>query len=336
MTKNNSTRLSRGEIELLPKVELHVHLDCCLSFDAVSKLKPGLTQEEFARDFIGIPKYKDLANFLKIIDNSLDLLQDEKALRLAVEDLFQQFAADNMIYAEIRFAPFLHLGRGLTPARVVEIVEDSVSRCVADTGIEAGIILCTLRHYSEEQSLATAKLLEQFQGSRVVALDLSADEAGFPIDVHVPAFRFAREKGFYITAHAGEARGPESVRETLARFNTSRIGHGVRSIEDPELVKELKEQHIHLEVCPSCNIQIDVFDTYQDHPIDRLYHAGVSVGINTDARSITNITLTDEYERLQEVFGWGAEHFLTCNRNALEAAFIPRVKKDALKKRLTE
>jgi adenosine deaminase len=118
----------------------------------------------------------------------------------------------------------------------------------------------------------------------------------------------------------------------LENFKPTRIGHGVRSIEDPKLVEELKKKNIHLEVCPSCNVQIDVFDTYADHPIDRLYNAGVSVGINTDGRAISNISLTDEYQRLQQTFGWGIEHYLTCNRNALAASFFPEEKKQKLEK----
>lgn len=336
MTKNNNTDnwISHKEIELLPKVELHVHLDCCLSFDVVSKLKPGTTREKYHKDFIGTSKYKNLAEFLKLIRHSLELMQTEKGLRLVTEDLFQQLKQENVIYAEIRFAPLLHLQQDLTPGQVVKIVEESVSRCVEETGIEAGIILCTLRHHTQEQSMTTVKLAEQFQGTRVAALDLSADEAGFPIDAHIAAFRYAREKGIYCTAHAGEAKGPESVWETLENFKPTRIGHGVRSIEDPKLVEELKRKNIHLEVCPSCNVQIDVFDTYADHPIDRLYNAGVSTGINTDGRTISNISLTGEYERLQQTFGWGAEHFLKCNRNALAAAFLSKEKKHLLLKRL--
>lgn len=327
-------QLSRKEIELLPKVELHVHLDCCLSFDVVSKLKPGTTREKYNKDFIGASKYKNLADFLKLIHHSLELMQTEQGLRLVTEDLFQQFKQENVIYAEIRFAPLLHLQQGLTAGEVVGIVEESVSRCVEETGIEARIILCTLRHHTTGQSMATVKLAEQFQGTRVTALDLSADEAGFPIDAHIAAFQYAREKGIHCTAHAGEAKGPESMWETLEHFKPTRIGHGVRSIEDPKLVEELKKKNIHLEVCPSCNVQIDVFDTYVDHPIDRLYNAGVSTGINTDGRSISNISLTDEYERLQQTFGWGIEHFLRCNRNALEASFLPTQKKQQLEKKL--
>jgi adenosine deaminase len=327
-------QLNRKEIESLPKVELHLHLDCCLSFEAVSMLRPGTTWEAYQDDFIGAAKYKDLANFLKIIDNSLELMQSEEGLRLVTEDLLRQLKKDNVIYAEIRFAPLLHLQQGLTPEQVVRVVEETVSRSVEETGIEARVILCTLRHFTKEQSMLTVQLLEKFRGSRVAALDIGADEAGFPIDAHISSFRYARERGIPCTAHAGEARGAESVWETLEHFNPSRIGHGVRSIEDPRLPEALKNKNIHLEVCPTCNVQIDVFDTYADHPVDRLYNAGVSVGINTDTRTITNISLSDEYEKLHQVFGWGLEHFLKCNRGALAAAFLPGPQKQALEKKL--
>ena len=331
----NNKPLTRETIESLPKVELHLHLDCCLGFDAVSALRPGITREEYNHEFIGPSKYKDLAAFLKTIDSSLELMQWEKALRLVTRDLFQQLKRDNVIYAEIRFAPLLHLQQGLSPREVVGIVEEAVSRSVEETGIEARLILCTLRHYSKEQSMTTVQLVEAFRGTRVAALDIGADEAGFPLDAHIPAFLYANERQLFCTAHAGEAKGPDSVWETLRHLNPSRIGHGVRSIEEPELLEELKKKNIHLEVCPSCNIQIDVFDTYGDHPIHRLYNAGVSLGINTDTRTITGISLSDEYLRLHRVFGWGTEHFLRCNRNALAAAFLPGSNKQSLEKKLS-
>lgn len=336
--KNKPLTLTGKDIRLLPKVELHLHLDCCLSFDVVSKLRPGITREEYDNKFIGPSKYKDLADFLKVIDNSLELMQTKKGLRLVTEDLFQQLKQDNVIYAEIRFAPLLHLRQGLTAEKVVGMVEEAVSSSVEETGIEARVILCTLRHYTEEQSMATVRLVEKFQGrrTRVAALDIGADEAGFPLDAHIPAFQYARQRQIPYTAHAGEAKGPESVWETLEYLNPSRIGHGVRAIEDPELVEELKKRNIHLEVCPSCNVQIDVFDSYKNHPIDGLYNAGLSVGINTDTRTITNISLSDEYQRLHRVFGWGVEHFFRCSRNALEASFLPGEKKRRLEKKLEE
>jgi adenosine deaminase len=239
-----------------------------------------------------------------------------------VLDLFEQLAADNTLYAEIRFAPLQHLEQGLTPFEVVDIIEKATAAAILSTGVEARLILCTLRHFSKEQSMQTVKLVEQFKDTLVAGFDIAADEAGFPIDNHIAAFEYANAKGLHITAHAGEAKGAESVWETLQHFKPSRIGHGVRSIEDPKLVEHLRQHNIHLEICPSCNVQIDLYDTYKDHPIDQLYKAGVSLSVNTDAPTIVNITKTREYQKLQEVFDWTVADLYACNVNALKAAFI--------------
>ena len=216
----------------------------------------------------------------------------------------------------------LHLEQGLAPETVVEAVDRATEACIAATGIEARLILCTLRHFSEPQSLATAQLVECFRGSRVAALDIAGDEAGYPIDAHVAAFRFAAEHGLARTAHAGEACGAASVWETLRAFAPSRIGHGVRSIEDPALVEHLREQRIHLELCPSSNVQTRASRAWEEHAVDRLYRAGVSLGINTDTRTITNVTLENEYALLRRHFGWKDADLLACNREALRAAFV--------------
>ena len=322
--------LTLEEIRKLPKVELHVHLDCCLSFDVVSQLRPSITRQIYEDEFIAPAKCQNLADFLNRIQSSIQLMQTERNLRLVTEDLFRQFREDNVIYAEIRFAPLQHLNEGLTPEQVTDTVERSLSHMVEETGIEARLILCTLRHFTEKQSLRTAELVEEFRGTRVVGMDLAADEAGFPLDAHIKSFEYAHHHCLHCTAHAGEAKGAESVHETLELLKTCRIGHGVRSIEDPELINILKRKKIHLEICPTCNVQINVYDSYEDHPIDRLYRHGVSLGINTDGRAISNITLSAEYERLQRIFGWGKEHFLACNRSALEAAFLPDTQKERL------
>ncbi len=336
MKKGEVNSLTPEEIRALPKIELHVHLDCCLSFDAVSKLNPSITQKNYRHQFIAPKKCKNLADFISRLNTGIDLMQTKHALQLVTKDLFNQFQKDNVIYAEIRFAPLLHLKKGLTPEEVVNTIEETTTHMVEKTGIETRIILCTLRHFTKEQSLKTAELVEDFRGTRVAAMDLAADEAGFPIDAHINAFEFAYHRYLPCTAHAGEAKGPKSIKETLEILKPSRIGHGVRSIEDPKLIKKLKKENIHLEICPSCNIQIDIFDSYQNHPIDQLYREGVSVGINTDARTTTNITLSDEYERLQHVFQWGKSDFLTCNKNALTAAFLPDPVKETLTRKLTE
>lgn len=184
--------------------------------------------------------------------------------------------------------------------------------------------------------MQTAQLVNDFRGSRVVALDLAGDEAGFPLDAHVGAYRYARDHGLFRTAHAGEALGPESVWETLRLLDPQRIGHGTRSIEDPNLVEHLRRERIHLELCPTANVQIiPSIKSMEEHPIDRLYRAGVSLNVNTDSRMLTPTTMTKEYEHLDRVFHWSAQDFLKTNLMGLEAAFVGDEVKQRLRERLS-
>jgi adenosine deaminase len=265
---------------------------------------------------------------------AVSLLQTVDALRLAIADVFRQLLSDNVIYAELRFAPLLHLQRGLKAAQVVETVERATEECIRETGVDARLILCTLRHFSREQSLQTVQLVEQFRGSHVAALDIAGDEAGYPLDAHIPAFQFAIDHGIHRTAHAGEAAGAGSVWDTLRHLQPTRIGHGVRSAEDPQLVARLKSDGIHLEVCPTSNVQTNAFATYDDHPVNSLLREGVSLSINTDCRTIMDITLNREFELLQRKFGWTDREFSRCNQAALQAAFIDDREKQQLLKKL--
>jgi adenosine deaminase len=135
---------------VLPKIELHVHLDCSLSFKAVSKLDKSVSLEEYQNEFVAPQRCSSLADFLTRAPRGFQLMQDESALELVVEDLFEQLAADGVIYAEIRFAPLLHLERGLTPERVVAAADRATEASIRSSGIDARLILCTLRHFDRE------------------------------------------------------------------------------------------------------------------------------------------------------------------------------------------
>ncbi len=327
----------RMDLRSLPKIELHLHLDCSLSFQAVSALAPSVSREEYQCEYIAPARCANLADFLSRAPKGFRLMQTEDALRLVAEDVFRQLIDDGVIYAEIRFAPLLHMERGLSSERVVSVVERSVDHLIRETGMQAGLILCTLRHFTEAQSLLTAELVEKFRGSRVVALDLAGDEAGFPLDPHVGAYRYAREHGLFRTAHAGEGLGPESVWETLHLLDPQRIGHGTRSIEDPKLVEHLCRKRIHLELCPSANVQIiPSIGSMEEHPIDRLYRAGVSLNVNSDSRMLTPTTLTTEYECLQRIFKWNERDLLRTNLMGLDAAFADDGVKQQPRKRFLE
>lgn len=307
----------------LPKIELHVHLDCSMSFEAVHLLDAGISHSDYLRRFIAPQEASGLPDYLSCALEEIRLMQTGAQLRVATLDLLRQLQADQVLYAEIRFAPLEHLQGGLAPEEVVACVEGALREGMAETGVEARLILCALRHYTEAQSRLVAELACAFQKDLVAGFDLAGDEAAWPLEPHVGAFAYAQGQGLPCTAHAGEACGPESVWETLRTLRPQRIGHGVRSIGDPELLSVLKSRHIHLEVCPTSNIRTRVFPSLSQHSVQALYEGGISVGINTDGRTISSVSLTEEYEQLHQVFGWSEGHFLHCNLDALEAAFIP-------------
>ena len=320
----------------LPKVELHLHLDCSLSYTVVKKLDPKITPETYEQQFIAPKVCTNLADYISRADKAVALMQTQEALRLVTLDIFDQLQKDHVIYAEIRFAPLKHLEKGLTPEQVVAAVDSAVDEGIKTTGIQVGIILCTLRHLTKEQSMETVKLVEKFRKNHVVGFDIAGNEAGYPIKNHLAAFKYANAHGIPCTAHAGEAAGPKSVWETLNNFHPTRIGHGVRSIEDPTLTRYLREENILLEVCPVSNLQTNMYPDLAHHPIDQLYKLKVPVDISTDCRTISNTTLNEEYTQLEVQFHWTKADLLACNLTAVDHAFTTPAIKAKLKTELRQ
>ena len=311
------------------KVELHIHLDCSLSYDVVKKINPEITNHQFNNEFIG-STCSCLKDYIKCADRAVEIMQTKKQLELVTSDLFKQLKKDNVIYAEIRFAPLLHLKGGLSSTEVVKIISQITKNESIKTGIEAGLILCTLRHYSAEQSMETVNLVNDFKGSNVIGFDLAADEAGYPIKNHIKAFKFANDNKIHCTAHAGEAMGPESIIETLDLLKPKRIGHGVRSFEDPNLIERLKKEKIHLELCLTSNMVTKVYKDFFNHPIDELHKKNLSISINSDGRTISNTNLCKEYSLISKHFMWDDNDFLNCNINAINASFASEKLKSKL------
>jgi adenosine deaminase len=310
-------------VRSLPKIELHSHLDCALSFDAVHAIDSSITREDYETRFVAPRHCTSLSDYLTYTLNYREILQTEGALRIAVQDVFAQMQQENVIYAELRFAPLVHLMGGMEPDDVVRTVADETSTQIAITGIEASIILCTLRNFTSSQSLTTAELVRLFAPTTPVAgFDIAGDEIAYPLAEHLHAFHTVRAAGMGITVHAGEAGGPDSVREALDLTGTKRIGHGVRSADDDLLVSRLVEEQIHLEICPICNVQTTAVPSLGEHPVDTLYRRGVRLSISTDTRGVTANSLSEEYEALSSSFNWTLQDFGRVNRYALDAAFI--------------
>jgi adenosine deaminase len=326
---------ARSGLLSLPKVELHLHLDISISYRVARRLVPDLSLDRYRRELQGPDRCSDLAAFLSTTSRQVELLQSAEALRWLTTDLLATLAAEGVAHAELRFAPLLHVAGALSPEAAVETVLTAGTDTAAALGMSVSCILASLRHFDAESSLRTARLAARYHGATAVGFDLAGDEAGFPLRTHLPAFAVARDAGVPLTVHAGEGAGPESVREVLREIAPARIGHGVRAAEDRDLVDHLAEAGTHLELCPSCNVQLGVVPDLTSHPIDRLLRRGVSLSVSTDNRTSTVTTLPTEYERLAAAFGWGPEDFRATNAMAARAAFLSDEERSVLVERVS-
>lgn len=314
----------------IPKVELHIHADCSLSARALRALAMGATDQAGSAEFSPPESMSDLPTFLLYAKGMVDLLQSPDSLRLMVDDTVDQLAADNVVYSEIRFAPHQHLVNGLTPDEVVDIVDGQVSAAQERTGVETRLILCSLMHFSPDVSTDVVRLIARRDWRNVVAFDIAGDGVNFSFGPHEDACRLANAEGIPMTLHAGESAGPDSVAAAL-NLGALRIGHGIRSIEDADVLRRVIGEQIHLEVCPRNNVQTGNVSSIADHPVTELLRRGASLGISSDAKTLTG-SLNDEYEALTTEAGWTVGELQRANLMAIEAAFTD----DATKRTVIE
>ena len=312
------------DFKSLPKIELHCHLDASVRVSTVADLgrKIGLSLPTPLEPALIAPEICiDLADYLIRIDLALEVMQHRDHLIRISREIVEDLAADGTIYGEIRFAPQLHLRNGLNMQEVLNAVHEGLKQGEQQTGMKTGLIVCCLRHESGERSLEIAKLVVNNR-HKVCALDLAGDEARYIGAPHAEAFALARREGLRRTVHAGEAAGPESIREAIDLLGAERIGHGVRITESDELQNRAKATRLPLEMCPLSNVQTRAANSLAEHPIDRLFREGLHITLNTDCRTVSHTTLTTEFQRLENIFNWGAAEFHQCQRNSAEAAFV--------------
>lgn len=252
-----------------------------------------LTLEE-ARERMEAPaRCGSQSALLQYFDLPISLLQTADALRRAARELVEDLASDGVRYAEIRWAPRLHLERGLSVREVIEAVAAGVT---VESGTSIGLIVTAMRSHPPAANVLLARTAAAV-GAPVVGFDLAGPEAEYPAPPHAAAFVAAAEAGLALTAHAGEVAGPERVREVLA-FGVRRIAHGVTAIEDEELVARLRAEDVALDMCPTSNVQSGIVASVAEHPMARLHAAGVSVTLSTDELTVSGTRLSDEYARV--------------------------------------
>ena len=304
-------------------IDLHLHLDGSLSVASVRNLarSQGIELPEKDADLLRLLQVsedcRDLNEYLEKFDFPLSLMQTKEGISMAVQNLEQELQAQGLLYAEIRFAPQLHMQQGLTQSQVVEAAIEGMNR----SAFRSNLILCCMRgDENSAENLETVRVAKAYLDQGVCAVDLAGAEAVFPTENFEQLFLLADELEVPYTIHAGEADGPQSV-VTALEFGTKRIGHGVRSCEHADLLKTLAEQGVTLELCPTSNLNTNIFERLADYPLRKLMQAGVSVTVNTDNMTVSGTTLEQEFRALIDTFALKEAELQQLVRNAVEASF---------------
>ncbi len=317
------------KIHNMPKVELHLHIDGSLNVNRI-KEKYNMTDEEIDNKMVAQDKCSNLNDYLIKFDFPISIMQTKEELENATIDLLNTLKTQNVVYAELRFAPQFHTKKGLSQDEVVSIVINAMK----SVDIKSNLILCVMRgKNNEKENLETIQIAKKYLNKGVCAIDLAGAEAIYKTSRYVDIFKYAKELGIPFTIHAGEADGVSSI-EAAILCGAKRIGHGVRAIEDDKLIDKIKEKNITLEVCPTSNIQTCVCKDYSTHPIVKLFEKGVNITINTDNMTVSNTTLEKEYINIIENTNITYNDICNMNRKAIEAAFLTDKEKEELLKKL--
>ncbi len=328
------------DIRRAPKVLLHDHLDGGLRPATVVELAqqtgydalPTTDVDELGRWFQENADAGSLPRYLSTFAHTVGVMQTREALVRVARECAQDLADDGVVYAEVRFAPELHLEGGLSLPEVVEAVQEGYRQGCEGRPIRVVSLLTAMRHAA--RSLEIAELAVHFRDKGVVGFDIAGAEAGYPPSRHLAAFQHMQRANGHFTIHAGEAFGLPSIWEALQECHADRLGHGVRIVDDisidtdgtatlGRLAQYVRDTRIPLEMCPSSNVQTGAAASIAEHPIGLLRRLQFRVTVNTDNRLMSGVSVSSELAALVEAFGYGWDDLRWLTINAMKSAFIP-------------
>ncbi|MBZ0268871.1 adenosine deaminase [bacterium] len=333
--------LTRDILRRMPKVLLHDHLDGGLRPRTVIELArahgvdlPTTDEDELAKWFHKGAMVGNLTEYLQGFSVTCAVMQHAEALERVAEEMLEDMAADGVAYVETRFSPLFHTQGGLKHHQVLEAVLRGLERGRERHGVRWGVLICGMRSMDPMSSLEMAELAVAYRGRGVVGFDLAGDEKGHPPKDHLDAFHFVQRENFFITIHAGEAFGKESIWQALQYCGAHRIGHGTRLVEDlflegdrvagvGSLAGYVLDRRIPIEICLTSNLHTGAAATYQEHPFRHLFSKHFRLALNTDNRLMSDVSMTGEYEVAAREFGldfWDLEKIAI---NSMKSAFLP-------------
>jgi adenosine deaminase len=316
------------------KAELHCHIEGAAAPELVIRQaeKYGKDVSPFILD--GSFVWNDFTSFLAAYDFASDLFRTEDDYARLAEHYLTSLAREGAIYSEVFTSPDHAARAGLSPQAYTDALGEGMARAKAKTGIEGRMIVTGVRHFGVESVEKAARFAARCGNQLVTGFGMGGEERFGDIEDYVRAFEIAREAGLGITVHAGELAGWQSVEAALDHIRPARIGHGVRAIENADLVKRIADEGVVLECCPGSNVALKIFDSFENHPFPKLKAVGCKVTLNSDDPPYFWTTLKREYDIAAEHFGMDEKALLGVTKTAIEAAFVDRKTRSALLARL--
>ena len=327
-------------IARMPKVELHLHLEGAVRPETLLELsqnKRGLRQK--VEEWVAVRRaqhfrYGNFREFLVAFGIISLLIETPQDYALATTRLMEWLAGQNVLYAEIIFAAGVVLWKKQPVDAVFEAVAAAAEEAEARTGVRVQWIFDATRHFGMDHVREVLHWAARYRSQGVVGFGIGGDEAGGPAKLFPDIFREARELGLHTVAHAGEACGPESIRDAVELLGAERIGHGLTAIRDAGVMALLRERKIPVEVCPTSNVSTGLIARFEDHPLPKFLEEGLVVTLNSDDPAMFGTSLEEEYRQAARCFGFSRETLAGFCLNAVHASFLSEVEKHTLQERL--
>jgi len=323
----------------MPKTELHLHLEGAIPLDTLYNLirkrggDPSIGSVEDLRTKL---TYRDFPHFIELWIWKSSFIKEEKDFEEITYQVLRSLSEQNVKYVEAFYSPGDYWRQGLSVSKITEYVIRGREKAYSDFGIRSELIIDLIRDQGPKVGMQRLEEVTPYLHKGVIGVGIGGSEQTFPADPYEEVYREAKRRGFRLTAHAGEAAGPESIWTVIRKLRCERIGHGVRAKEDPQLVSFLKKSQIPLEVCVTSNVKTKVFESVEAHPIKQFYNKGLMVTVNSDDPTMFNTSLTQEYLQLAEKLGFSQQDIRQLTLNGVEASFMPDEMKEETKSQFRE